>query len=179
MIDTKSVPPSPDVVEKLEQVKKYIFEVPARLNMAFWGATKNPDQDAPVAVVTENGEILKTYSAQVMVSALNEQNPPCGSFGCLAGEICIMANLIKPDFETEGGKTAAYYAFGSSAMVLAADWLGVNNREASKLFFLPAMNINEHWPYDFDVALDQCKPGTVEYAQVVANRIDHYILTGE
>lgn len=92
------------------------------------------------------------------------QVPPCGTVACIAGWAFSIINRLDKD--------ALYEQFNSDT---AAEMLDVSNeypaREAQRLFHVSG------WPERFVRAIVGHKPGTPEYAQVVADRIDHFIAT--
>lgn len=52
-------------IKKLEKLKAYILEEPRRYRQAMWIYPRNSD-------------------------VFEEQKPPCGTLGCLAGNACVM-----------------------------------------------------------------------------------------
>lgn len=81
--------------------------------------------------------------------------PACGTVACIGGWAAIL-----------GGKKESAGDSVSGAL------LDINFGEGERLFYRSA------WPTKFSERLDRAKPQTEAYAQVVSDRIDHFIETG-
>lgn len=156
-------------VELLRKVQKAILEEPLRINMDNWAFTPGEQE-------------------------LMDQTPRCGTVGCIAGwTIAIQFNL----FDSDGDDTLADY--GGCYEMAAMSELGLSNVQSNRLFY-PHL-----WPEKFRLALDirrgegdhdpkyphssrlispggslweiGKRAGTPEYAQIVADRIEHFIQT--
>lgn len=156
--------PNKRTVAKLKKIEKYILEEPKRLNMRFWGAHTN-----------KPSAIDDLFNEGVVGAALKEQNPPCGTIGCIAGTACVVAKDVKIP------KKSDFFNFPANTPVKARKWLGISNQDSHKLFYLSEMGFTEGWcwPAKFEDRLAKFKPGTKGYAKVVVARIEHYIKTGE
>lgn len=84
-----------------------------------------------------------------------EHMPPCGTIGCIAGWATHLA-----------GKDSDW------PNLQAMDVLGLEYFQGEALFY-PG-----NWPFDLQNELQQLKPGTLPYAQVVAKAIDRFIEAG-
>lgn len=93
---------------------------------------------------------------------LDNLAPPCGTVACIAGTICLLKN---PDIKIDDVRTTL------NIMKQAAGFAGLNNFQCERLFYASA------WPSRFRNELDWRDPGTKEYAEVTARRIDHFIET--
>lgn len=90
------------------------------------------------------------------------QEPPCGTVGCIAGWIVSITQNLR------GDKLAENMNIEGTATRL----LGFPSfYETEILFYL------SRWPWAYQQRLALTKPGTREYAEVVAARIDHFIAT--
>lgn len=114
-----------------------------------------------------------------------QQEPPCGTVACIAGWAVALSKKIMEDdlfyIDLNGG----------SIEHQAITELGIDLGQASRLFFtiswprkfrdrinLYAINTRSWMDYH-DIYPDSVSAGTPEYAQVVSDRIDHFISTGE
>lgn len=156
-------------VELLEKVKAHILEEPRRFNLDYWGGIVDPNfyNDLYEADDDSDGEIE---------SILAKQRPPCGAVGCIAGNVCILAGIVKP---SERFNKNYIYELPQNTLELAAEALGIEYQQAARLFYLSKWDRAQGngWPEPFESRLEECDPGTLEYAQVTAERIDHFIKT--
>lgn len=84
------------------------------------------------------------------------QLPPCGTIGCIAGWSVLLGSSMDPGELVHVGSTAARL-------------LDLDFEQAYDLFHTTT------WPSDLREKLSDSEPGTIEYAQVVAEAIDRYI----
>lgn len=155
-------------IELLQKVKAHILEEPRRFNLGYWGGIVDPKfYNELLAEEDEGGD-------EELESVLAKQRPPCGAVGCIAGNVCILAGLIKPTEHFDGGSV---YEMLDNTQDIAADALGLDVYQAARLFFLPRWGRLAGWPSAFADRLNEAKPGSVEYAQITAERIDHFIAT--
>lgn len=152
--------------ERLRRLQKFIMKEPKRFNLKYW-----------LVKITKNTTPLDMkYNEIGAFESIKAQRPPCNSVACLAGEVCLMAKLIPLKM-----KKSSKYLTIHAASNYAAAYLGLSENEASKLFFLrywtdtPTIG----WPTFFEIELSKYDPGTVEYAQVAVDRIEHFINAGE
>lgn len=98
----------------------------------------------------------------------------CGSVGCISGH-AILAVGIKPK---------VLYGFDMDAHALGRTLLDISNREANQLFYFHndvdsvanGDECEEDCPYyKFSVRLKKQRAGSVRYAKIVADAIDHAI----
>jgi hypothetical protein len=173
-----------ETIDKLRELEKFILEEPRRFNLHIWGAFASEEtverirEEGPeyIELITQDSSAA---AEEILESLLAE--PPCGTVACLAGNLCIMAGLVKPVL----GPNFEVYEFSQDTPKKAAEYLGVDDQqEISKLFFLKHWsgsrnNPGPGWPEEFEKKLEECTPGSKEYAQVAVDRIEHYIKTGE
>ena len=154
-------------VQRLRKLQKYILDEPKRFNLETWGEVCNP----------------KTYAAleaEYVGADVVNQKPPCGTVGCIAGNLCVLSGDIKPNVIIDRlGSELETYIFPRNTDEMAAKYLGLDIDEAEKLFYLEEWNYGTGWPEEFAARLEKHKPGTLEYAKVAVARIDHFIETGE
>lgn len=105
---------------------------------------------------------------------------PCGTAGCIAGWTC----LLESNMETVKAWNARA---PEDAWVPTPDWheeasrlLGLTEEKADKLFMPWELEYEEDasWPKEFQRRYDKCKT-KVGKAKVTAERIEHFIKTGE
>jgi hypothetical protein len=160
--------PNKSTIKTLRELEKYILEEPKRFNMSFWGLTVDPNY---------YDKVKKTGYLSSEESALVKQKPTCGTVGCMAGNLCVMTGKIKPKIHFNG---AQVYHFPHNTALLASEILGISPYEGEKLFMLSSWTTDGNgWPVNFSTKLMTYSPGTKQYAQVVVDRIEHYIATGE
>jgi hypothetical protein len=97
-------------IRALEKLKRYILEEPRRYRQAAWFYSKESD-------------------------IFREQNPPCGTVGCLAGNACVMEGLKF----LRNSVTRTVWIVGLKGKHLnvsdaAQKILGLTHREAEALF---------------------------------------------
>jgi hypothetical protein len=160
-------------IELLQKVKAHILEEPKRFNLHYWGGIIDPSFYGSL------GEKIDDYGPDDIETAIHKQHPPCGAVGCIAGNILILAGQIKP---TEHYQGIGVYKFPENTLELAADALGIDEAQAKRLFFLYEWGRMHQgrtvgWPEPFEDRLYDATPGTLEYAQITAERIDHFIAT--
>ena len=88
-----------------------------------------------------------------------------------------MEGKIKPSEHFNG--TEVYDFPVSDTRRMAAEILQIEDDEASKLFYLTEWGVSNGWPKEFAIRLEDCEAGTQEYVQVIVDRNEHYIATGE
>jgi hypothetical protein len=166
--------PSEYTANKLRQLNTYMLAEPKRVNMDYWVAIADPAQYDKLEL--EEVDINDCdYKAQL---ALITQRPPCGAIGCQAGNLCIMEGKIKPS--EHFNDTEVYCITYSDALKMGAEILQLSEKEASKLFFMKHWGYKMvGWPEKFAKKLEEYEPGTLEYTQVIIDRNEHYIATGE
>lgn len=146
-------------VELLKKVKAHILEEPMRVYMGDWY----------IRLSEYDGEMFEVDDDILMP-------PACGTVACICGWAAELSGS-----ESKGGSA------GKRLLGLdGSPWFPESSRphssrprqladtphsQAQRLFF------NECWPAEFRDRLKQFKPQTPEYAQVVADRIDHFIAT--
>lgn len=164
--------PSPEIIAKIRQLQAYNLAVPERFNLGVFGGFANYSKIDEIEAIPSDDDAA--FLAETFLS----QHPACGAIGCNAGNICIMAGLIKP---TEVAKDVALYEFGWDTAKLAAEWLEVDQQTANKLFFLSDWGYDKDnsWPVEFEEELENYEPGTLEYAIVNHRWLDHFCETGE
>lgn len=86
------------------------------------------------------------------------QSKACGTVGCLAGFILGLH---------ERKELKICYS------VDAADLAGLTQAEAYKLFY------TNNWPRSFSKRLWETASGTSAYVQIIKERVEHFIATGE
>lgn len=98
-------------IAKLKKLKKWILDEPRRYCQNYWLC--GPDSDVVVA-----------------------QEPPCGTAGCLAGNICLMDGLKFPKENTDSILGIAERPDGKVVCVRthARKTLGLTPRQANRLF---------------------------------------------
>jgi hypothetical protein len=138
---------------------------PKRVNMNEWGAIMDPEE---YDNYKQEGD---AYSPNV-----TRQRPPCGAVGCMAGNLCIMEGEIVPSEHFDG---SYIYELGCNTPTAAANILRISENEAAKLFYLKSWGRDIGWSKEFSDRLEDCIPGTKEYVQVIVDRNEHYIATGE
>lgn len=167
--------PSPETIAKIRQLQAYNLAEPKRFNLNYWGGFVNFSKSKDQIICDVHGD---ADFANVFL----EQRPPCGAIGCNAGNICIMAGLVKP---TEVLKDIAIYEFGWDTPQLASKWLGIDQDTATNLFFLESWGYRDEegnklgWPDEFARELLNFQPGSLEYAMVNHRRLDFFCETGE
>jgi hypothetical protein len=95
----------------------------------------------------------------------------------LAGNICIITELIKPKAHFYGSEV---YIFDWNTPTMAQEELQITDEQKDRLFFLKAwrkLEGSRGWPDNYEKRLAQYQPGTKEYAQVAVDRIEHFIET--
>jgi hypothetical protein len=83
-----------------------------------------------------------------------EGGPSCGTVACIAGWAYILSERQVPPFYTQVTRL-----------------LGLDSQQGQRLFF------ELYWPSKFYAQIQTCQQGAAEYAQTVADRIDHFIAT--
>lgn len=163
--------PSKKTVAKLRKLQAFLRAEPRRFDMEWWGLSVED-------VEKFDGKAGHGGAISEAANTLKKQHPPCGTVACLAGSICIMQEIIKPEFLDE----IPVYTFPSSTGEKAAEWLGLNfAAEAGKLFFTSDMDLMPHtgrWPGGFTKRYRKAKTPR-QKVKVACERIDHYIETGE
>lgn len=150
-------------IKMLCQLQRYILAEPKRFNLSLWGISCDPKAYKKLHATDEDAKVLK------------KQRPPCGSVGCLAGNVLVMTGKIVPSRHFDGKEI---YDFPETSPDLAQQRLGLDDEQARRLFYLTRWGFHLGWPDKFARRLDQCSPGTKAYAKVASDRIDHYIATG-
>jgi len=153
--------PKAATIKKLRKVQEYIVMEPRRFDMNFWGMAVR-DIDA--------------FAKEYHFSDLADLRPPCGTAGCLAGNALVVAKLIKPKYRTDD--KLEVFEFPDDTPQIAAKWLGIDEAEAAKLFYLGGDTDDLGWPHEFTEKYDQAET-LRKRAKVLSQRIDHYIQTGE
>ena len=165
-----------DTVKKLRKLQRYILAEPKRIHMDDWGIHVDPKDKTTLKNLKEN------YGAAVggdLLSTLLVKNPPCGTMACAAGNLCIIGGLINPQAELRDSGEPYYY-FDSNTPELAAEYLGIDEEVAGRLFYFKGWASEDNgWPKEFEDRLNKHNPGTLGYAKVVVARIEHFIKTGE
>jgi hypothetical protein len=129
-------------VELLLKVKQAILDEPARLNM---------------------DNFLKSSDYY------HDQEPACGTVGCIAGWAVIIDALGR-DLSPQSIKKARLSIYEGDVEKKACKLLGLEYTGLHPLFYPWGA-----WPEDLDSRLRAEKPGTLAYAQVVVEAIDRYI----
>lgn len=161
-------------VELLRKVQQYILAEPKRFNLDVWGMTVDPDFYEELMEDTGDYE----EDSQILL----KDRPPCGAIGCIAGNTCIVNGNIIPSKHWGG---AEVYEFPADTLEIAAGALDIDRDQARKLFYLTPWGFFDDngkrvgWPQEFEERLDNTVIGTIEYAQVAVDRIEHFINTGE
>lgn len=163
-------------IGELRKLEQYMLEEPKRFNLSYWGVHIDPklyddeSYEAKSNLTRMSGDTL-LYSH---ISDMFKQKPPCGTMGCLAGNYLVMRELVKPSSYCDSTEV---YTFAADTDQLAADALGLDRDQMRRLFY-PNESRYHGWPAEWQEKLDATKPGTLEYAQVAVDRIEHFIATG-
>jgi len=101
---------------------------------------------------------------------------PCGTVACIAGWLSILAirNQLKISEASEDWVYEAHNGLEkslSSSQSLANEMLEASEEETDKLFF------TSRWPNSFYTQYTRAWPDPAMRAQVVCERIDHFIKT--
>lgn len=124
-------------------------------------------------------KILRNAVASIMAKPkkfkmeyLFEKVKGCGTVCCLAGQICLNAGY-KPLF-SGGRDTATEVKNGEEieGVYVAQDLLGLNNREAERMFY------TYFWPSPFDEDY-RTATSAMGRAESLRDRVEHFIQTGE
>lgn len=163
-------------------VKERVLAEPGRLDMRAW--TVDPGND-------EFDDEFDNVTA-------GDYRPPCNTVGCAAGNVIVVDMLMNHGFKPAIGENMLgtgtvneIYGYGSYGTI-ARDILGLDLKQSNSLFYVgswpakfraPADEEGE-WESNMDVARSAKWPvagnynvQTHEYAQVVADRIQHFIDT--
>lgn len=136
--------------ELLLKVKAVILEEPSRLDMYRWLEHHPPGRKLWDTAYSG------TVDAQLTV-------PSCGTVGCIAGWVIVLAGK-----ENE--------SLGVSLSGVAAEALGLSQLQADSLFYHNAWSV---WSHDHSNRLkdlyDNSPPGSVLRAQIVAEVIDLFL----
>lgn len=136
----------------LRKVQKAILEEPKRINMKFWGRKYGKD----IVAVREGSASYQHYI------------PPCGTIGCIAGWGAVLGTKSAMKMNT---KEFAEFIYTADDRMIRLSKLSYE--QANRLFY------NDNWPARFENKLRRYNTGTPQYAKVVSDRIEHFILTGE
>lgn len=104
--------------------------------------------------------VLDTLEINHYAEARGYLKPPCGVIGCLAGwgaQLYAEEPEVKRELRTVDQGRAAF---------------ALTHSQADRLFALM------EWPDNFRHALREVDEGTPEYVAVIADRVEHFILTG-
>ena len=167
--------PSVYTIEKLRKLQQFILEEPRRFNLSFWGAHIGPEDIKEDCF--DLADQLDDLGV-IHVEEIQNQYPPCGTVACLAGNVCVMEGVVKPDRILPG--KLEIYSFDEDTPRIARLALGISENDAERLFYLRSFGFRDlGWPEEFERRVLNCTPGTKKYAQVAVDRIEHYIKTGE
>lgn len=160
-------------VELLQKVRAHILEEPRRFNLEHWGGVIDPKE-------YEHIEEPWPEAVEELEDVIAYQRPPCGAVGCIAGNTLILAGEVVPSEHFNGLEV---YVMPDNTLELAAKALGIDEEAARRLFYLKEWGHRGiffgkvGWPMEFEEELGKHSPGTIEYAEVAAKRIDHFIKT--
>jgi hypothetical protein len=162
---------SKKAVALLRKVQAAITEEPNRLVMGSWGIQRLGQK----FVVTSDYNPKKQEKRTL---------PACGTVGCIAGwtAICGLPKKEVPSITINGIEMVNVSEI-DDVEKKAIDLLGLDSKQAQRLFFLRSWPIvqsfgYESWPEEFDKAYGKAKTAK-ERAKVACERIDHFIATGE
>lgn len=166
-------------INELRKLEQYMLEEPRRFNLNYWGMHIDPkyydDSDSFGGVAWDR--ICELSDDQIRYSDaadMLKQKPPCGTMACLAGNYLVMTGAVKPHSYCTNMEV---YAFTSSTPDIAGHALGLTEYQRHNLFY-PHESRYDGWPKEWQDKLDAKTPGTLEYAQVAVDRIEHFIATG-
>lgn len=131
-------------VEKLLKLKEWILAEPRRYNQENWFYT--PDDEV----------------------TLNQQ-PPCGTVACLAGNACMMEGY-KPDFKLGTLSGTTHLLGGENVREMAIEILELNDDQAKGLFDGDCLGWSVRSKDAYDRATD-----LTQKAQAAAMAIDDFI----
>lgn len=146
-----------DAVDLLEKVIVTILEEPRRLEMAEWGTKYSP------------AEVER-----------NENAPPCGTQGCIAGWVRILGDKTFLPGLVEYMEQCEYrlYDFSGDTADEAMKLLHISINQAERLFYLPGWSgVETGWPREFATAY-RLADTPAQKAEITARRIRHFITTG-
>jgi len=140
-------------VKLLRRVKRHILAEPKRLDMNQW---VKPSRQSP-----------------------------CGTAACIAGWTVLLSGPEEKIAEVSKTRTlyeaneAAIGGFGVGIGERARQLLGLTYEQSVRLFHVKAAWVNGVWPTEFARRYTSTKTTKAEKAKVAAERIDHFIRTGE
>lgn len=144
--------------ELLLKVKAAILEEPKRLDMSDWA--------------------MSEFDMKLLPEDIQ---PPCNTVACIAGwAISIHNNIFGEELYTLVKSKPAQYAaegvydhYHFGPHFEAKGLLELTEEQADSLFY------REYWPLQFRAPYTNAAQGSILRAKLAADRIDHFIATGE
>ena len=136
-------------IELLLRVKQSILDEPKRVDMLEWATP-------PTRATKHRKQRLRPTAPSA---------PPCNTVGCIAGWTILNGLKDPARAARRMREKLGFEGYAYAARIK----LGLLASESDRLFF------PRNWPERFERRLNVLAPGTPEYAQVVADRIDCFI----